>query len=476
MKPHPHFIDDAYLSRHRLLPGNLDATVAICALWKDLSKVTFAPDDLQRLAVIGNLYTLRGLSLLLRGLWLMPGIRHLVLWGPDTQHTGRALSTLWSDGLSVDHLIAGTDTPLDPALPAQAIDHLRQHVHLHDYRSARELPALMALIGQLEPLPPHGDPQMFPATEPELPQTLPSAGSGWHVRAGTVAEAWTRLLDLIMRFGVLKESQYSIRQREMLNVLTVVTDEDPEHLHLPDYLPLSAENLQNYLPSIIENAPPDEMSYTYGNRLRGYFGFDQVDAMTERLRQAPHTRRALATLWDAHTDPDRDTPPCLTQVVLSVVDDRLFLTYSARSQDIFAAWPQNTLGMRTLQARVARSLGLGLGPITSHTISAHLYQHDWKQAEQVIEQRRRAHQALQFDPQGNFVIRIEGRLIVVDLIDPAGQQVIWQTHGADARQLGDEIATMRLASDPAHYVYLGRELYRAGEALRTGEPYVQDRA
>jgi thymidylate synthase len=472
----PHLIDDAYLSRHRLLSGSLDASVALCALWKDLTRVTFAPDDLQHLALIGNLYTLRGLSLLLRGLWLIPGVRHLVLWGPDTQHTGRALSTLWRDGLSADYLIAGTDIPLDPALPAEAVEHLRQHIHLHDFRSARELPALMAEIGQLEPLPPHGAPQTFPTTEPELPQTLPSAGSGWHVRAGTVAEAWSRLLDLVMRFGVLKESQYSIQQRELLNVLTVVTDEDPENLHLPDYLPLSAESLQNYLPSIIENAPADEMSYTYGNRLRGYFGFDQVDAMTERLRQAPYTRRALATLWDAHSDPDRDTPPCLTQVVLSVVEDRLFLTYSARSQDVFAAWPQNTLGMRTLQARVAQSLGLRLGPITSHTVSAHLYEHDWKQAEQVIERRRSSHEALQFDPQGNFVIRIEGRLIVVELVDPGGQQVVWQTHGADARQLGNQIAAMHLASDPAHYIYLGRELYRVGEALRTGQPYVQDRA
>jgi thymidylate synthase len=476
MKSQHSRFDDAYLSRHRLLAGSPDASVAICALWKDLSKVSFTPEYLEQLAIVGNLYTLRGVSLLLRGLWLMPGIRHLVLWGPDTQHTGRALSALWKDGLNADHLIAGTDIPIDPALPAEAIDHLRQHVHLYDYRSARELPALMGLIGPLEPLAAHAEPQSFPATEPEPPRTLPSAGSGWQIRGATVAEAWSRLLDLVMRFGVIKQSQYSIQQREMLNVLTVVTDEDVDHLHLPDYLPLSAESLARYLPSIIDNAPADEMSYTYGNRLRGYFGFDQVDAMTERLRQAPHTRRALATLWDAHSDPDRDTPPCLTQVVLSVVEDRLFLTYSARSQDIFAAWPQNTLGMRTLQARVAQSLGLRLGPITSHTVSAHLYEHDWKQAEQVIERRRSSHEALQFDPQGNFVIRIEGRLIVVELVDPSGQQVVWQTHGTDARQLGNQIAAMHLASDPAHYIYLGRELYRVGEALLTGQPYVQDRA
>jgi thymidylate synthase len=261
-----------------------------------------------------------------------------------------------------------------------------------------------------------------------------------------------------------------------LNVLTVITDENPESPHLPDYLPLNRERLQDYLPSIIEDAPADEMSYTYGNRLRGYFGLDQIETMTGLLRRAPHTRRALATLWDPHTDPERDTPPCLTQVVMSVVNDTLFLTYSARSQDIFAAWPQNTLGMRTLQARVAGALGLALGPITSHTVSAHLYEHDWTQAEEIIEQRGRSHQALRFDPQGNFLIRLESGQIVVELLDPSGQQVLWQTHGTDARQLGNEIAALRLASEPAHYVYLGQELQRAEQALQQNAPYNQDRA
>jgi tetrahydromethanopterin S-methyltransferase subunit A len=177
MKSQQSRIDDAYVARHRLLAGSPDAPVAVCALWKDLSKVSFSPEYLERLAVVGNLYTLRGVSLLLRGLWLMPGIRHLVLWGPDTQHTGRALSTLWNDGLSADHRIAGTDIAVDPALPARAIDHLRQHVHLYDYRSARELPALMALIGQLELLPAHAEPQSFPTTEPEQPGLACSTSS-----------------------------------------------------------------------------------------------------------------------------------------------------------------------------------------------------------------------------------------------------------------------------------------------------------
>ncbi len=471
-----HLIDADYLGRHRLIAGNLDSSVAICALWKDLTRVKFSRADLECISLVGNLYTARGISRLLRGLWRLPSIRHLVIWGPDTQHTGRSLLALWQDSFDENFRIVGTDVHLDPALPAEAIDHLRQHVALHDWRETRSLPSLIERIGSLDPLPPHAKPQTFPESEPQPPQTLPSAGSGWQVSAPQVAVAWPRLLGLVMRFGIIKHSQYNIAQRELLNLLTVVTDEDHNQLYVPEYLPFNRASLNEYLPRILEDFPADDLSYTYGNRLHSYFGRNQVDLMIRHLRKAPYTRRAIATLWDPKSDPERDTPPCLTQVVLNVVDGRLHLTYTARSQDMFAAWPQNTLGMRLLQAQAASALGVEVGPITSHTVSAHLYEHDWEHAQRVIDHRQASNYGIEFDPQGNFAIRLERGQIVVELLDPAGQTVLWQTHGTSSMEIGKEIAALRLASLPAHYVYLGRELQRAEECLRRGETYDQGMA
>jgi thymidylate synthase len=471
-----HLVDDVYLSKHRLLAGDLTAPVALCALWKDLTKVTFDDHARSQLALAGNLYTLRGIGLLLRGLWRLPSLRHVIIWGPDTLHTGEALLNLWAEGISDGHTVNGTEVELDPALPRDAIDHLRAHVQLHDLRKQRNLDSVMELATTLEPASPHATPQTFPEPDIPTPDTLPSLGTGFRVSAPRVADAWSLILDRVLRYGAVKDSQYDMPQRELLNLTTIVTDEDPNVPHLPDFLPLSAEALARYTPSITEGTPPDGISYTYGHRLRGHFGLDQVDMMVDKLAAAPHTRRATAVLWDPRTDPALDTPPCLTQVVASVVGERLFFTYVARSQDVFGAWPQNTLAMHRVQADMAARLGLAVGPITSLTISAHLYAHDWTQAEEVVSMREKAHHTLSFDPQGNILIRVEDGQIVVELLDPGGLHILWHTSGTDSRDLGNQIAASGLASLPAHYVYVGRELQRAEETLKRGETYIQDKA
>jgi thymidylate synthase len=469
-------IDDVYLEKHRLTAGDLGAPVALCALWKDLSKVPLDDPAQARLALVGNLYTPRGVSMLLRGLWRLPTVRHVVIWGPDTQRTGEALLRLWADGVSDGHLVNGTEVELDPALPREAIDHLRAHVELHDLRKERSLDAALELAATFQAASPHAEPQTFPESEIPTPDTLPSLGSGFRVSAPRVADAWSRILDRALRYGVVKESEYSIPQRELLNLTAVVSAEDPNAPHLPDYLPLSADDLARYTPSVAEGTPPDGLSYTYGHRLRGYFGVDQVEMMVEKLSAAPHTRRATAVLWDPRNDPALDTPPCLTQVVTNAVNGRLFLTYMARSQDVFGAWPQNTLAMRQVQAGIAGRLGLELGPITSLTVSAHLYAHDWPRAEEVVKRREKAHRALALDPQGNILIRVEDGQIVVELLDPTGQHILWHASGTDADALSHKVAALGLASLPAHYLYIGRELQRAEDALRCGEIFNQDKA
>src|SRR5205823_558138 len=146
------------------------------------------------------------------------------------------------------------------------------------------------------------------------------------------------------------------------------------------------------------------------------------------------------------------------------------------SQDIFAAWVQDTLGMRMLQARIAKELGVKLGALTNHTVSAHIYEYDWDKAKQIVAKRAAAHQAIRFDPQGNFLIRVEDAQIVVELIDPGGQQVLWRTCGTSSELLAKQIAAMQLASMPDHYIYIGRELQRAEDMLKLGLNYDQGRA
>ena len=65
---------DDYVRKHGLIKGDLQHPAALCALWKDLSKIKITAKDLTYLSLIDNLYTTRGINILLHTLWRLPNI------------------------------------------------------------------------------------------------------------------------------------------------------------------------------------------------------------------------------------------------------------------------------------------------------------------------------------------------------------------------------------------------------------------
>jgi thymidylate synthase len=464
------------VQQNLLRTGDLSRSVAVCALWKDLSRALDG-QPLDSVSLVGNLFTSRGISLMLRTLWLVPRIRTLVVWGPDTTHTGSLLFRLWEEGLQGDHNIAGSDVRLDAALPHEAVDHLRRHVRLVDLRSLRDFGSVARAVQELPELPPHAEPRLFSISAVLQPVTLPSLGVGYHVEAQFLVRAWLKALHLVMQFGTVKPSEHRLSQKEILGLTTVVRRETPGTLRLPSFMPVTAQQVEDYVPLVVEDARPEGMAYTYGHRLRSYFRRDQVEEMHDRLRRAWYTRRANAVLWDSANDPDGDNPPCITQVVANVVERRLFLTYVVRSQEMFEGWPLNTAAMLELQRRLAEKQGMEAGPLASFTVSAHLYEDRWPEAERILaEHYRPAVQAFDADPRGNFLIRFEEGRYVAELLSPAGDQVIWHGENEEAYQLGQEIVHLGLASLPEHLLYLGWQLREAAQHAAEGRAYIQGRA
>jgi len=470
----------AHIARYQLRQGDLGQSVALCALWKDLDKLALTGDELHRFALVGNLYTPRGISILLRTLWLLPTIRHLFIWGPDLTNTGDALLRLWQHGVESDDshatYIAGTRIRLDDALPQEAIHALRTGVILLDRRQERRLATLLAEAVALPPLPPHAPPRAFPDPVLTAPQVFPSLQIGFQVQAPRVADAWPQILQLVLRFGNIKPTEYGIEQKEVLGLTTVIHSEDPNVPYLAPFFSFTRDELDAYLPQVLEAILPEGLSYTYGSRLRVHFGKDQLATMIARLKAHWYTRRAVAVLWDPREDAETAHPPCINQLMASVVDGRLHMTYVVRSQDMFAAWPQNTFAILKLQQQIAQAVGLQPGNLSSFSFSAHIYADDWGRAQAVVAgQWERMVRGLELDPQGNFVIAVHDGAIEVELLSPAGDQVLWRARDTRADRLSREIAALRLASLPSHYLYLGRELQRAEEALRRGVPYAQER-
>ena len=52
---------------------------------------------------------------------------------------------------------------------------------------------------------------------------------GWLVRGDSILEAWLRVVERIMRYGLIKGTQYGYQQRELIGVTWVISSEDPDN-------------------------------------------------------------------------------------------------------------------------------------------------------------------------------------------------------------------------------------------------------
>lgn len=467
--------------------GNPEAGLAICLLWTPQDRVvpTLNPNDY---ALVGNLYSRDGISYLLRNLLAHPTIRTILLCGKDLTGSGAALVALFNAGLDAQGRIVGEGTRLHAELPAAAVDLVRRKVQLHDARDTVRPEQIAALVAQLRcaatPFAPA--PQEFPYSEPTA-SALPAADLGLVLRAPTIRAAYLKLLWHVLAFGQRTGTQHSADQRELLDVLTVVSDEptDPTQCSYAEWMPFTRTSLgarqpdgsyTGYLGQILSAQGEPGVSYTYGARLRQFAGsIDQVAALVAQLRNAPQSRRAVAALWEPHTDSVSANPPCLNLIQLRLRHDRLHMTAYFRSHDIYRAWAANAFGLRTLQGEIATALAVLVGDLAILSHSAHIYAHDWETAADLTTHHYRANEPrLVRDPRGSFVIALEQHEIVVRHYTPAGEHLqTWR--GSSARELS--LHMLPYIGETSHAIYLGSELQKAELALRLNQPavYHQDR-
>lgn len=123
----------------------------------------------------------------------------------------------------------------------------------------------------------------------------------------------------------------------------------------------------------------------YGDRLRHFFGRDQIESAIEELIKHPSSRRVVLSLY-ATSDLGLDSKdiPCNTQVVLRRVKGRLEMTVFNRSNDLWLGVPYNWFVFRALQHMIADRLGIPCG-IQRHVSSClHLYEVHLAAASRVV--------------------------------------------------------------------------------------------
>jgi thymidylate synthase len=120
----------------------------------------------------------------------------------------------------------------------------------------------------------------------------------------------------------------------------------------------------------------------YGHRWRVHFEYDQLDVVVRRLKRDPNDRRVVIQMWDANADlfdPEMGSAepkdvPCNTQIYPRIVNGRLDITVTCRSNDVvWGAYGANAVHFSVLLEYLAGRIGVRVGKMYQISNNWHLY-------------------------------------------------------------------------------------------------------
>ncbi|MDD5431219.1 MAG: thymidylate synthase [Candidatus Pacebacteria bacterium] len=481
-------------------------TIGLCSVWNE-PEALFHKSEIfrKKVAILGTLYSSQGVNIILRNLALNPGIKKIFLWGngplSNTEFgmLGRELlGKIWKNGVDENGIIKETSFKLEKEISPEIVNKIIANVDLADV-SNLPLSDLEKLIDETKiDFVPYMEQVKFPDSVAEEITVFPSEIVGWLVREKNILKAWSRVVERIMRYGVIKNTQYGYKQRELIGITWIVSEENPENPDLslcsnwPEELKKitggNEKSIKEYYRIFLSPDLPSGISYTYGNRLMRYPSInksseyvDQIEeVIIKQLKDFPDSRRAVATTIIPSIDKDSQEPPCITQVQAIQSNGSLHLLVTARSHDIFKAAIPNSFGLRTLQKKICDALGSNMGSLQITSQSAHIYEQDWDNALKLSRcQYWNNNPDLYFDvstdrdPRGSFIISVDNGKIKATFQDLNSKDLI-AFEGKTAKEISSKINQLELLNRPDHISDIAMELQKAEIALNHKIPYIQD--
>lgn len=442
-------------------------------------------------AVFGTLYG-NGLRELLRNLLYNPQIQVLLICGHDRSGSLRDLRSFFDNGLEpfpaffkyqspdprikvAPARIIGTNRIIDDLVKPAGFVHKPISQWLGDPREAETLEMVRDFFHSFKPeFLPEIERKNIPLPEVEVPY-FPSNPRAHQVVREAPLDAWLDLLHLITRFG----RRVTLKKGERLELQNVKVVVEKPRLIEPEVLAaynLDPGKINKYYTEFLQSELRPDETYTYGNRLQGYFEdkdgkmIRAVEELAARLTKDPEDRKAYFTLWDNTRDlTAQESRPCFVSAFFRKFEDKLTLTATFRTHNALDAWLLNLYGLMKLQQEVAGRAGMTLGAITVFSHSISIDPRELDRALAVVEKRR---WKMYLDPMGYFRVTLDGDEILVE--HRAEDVTLKEYRGRTAMSLQHQIARDLALSDLNHAMYLGRQLAKAEMALKEGREFVQD--
>lgn len=188
-----------------------------------------------------------------------------------------------------------------------------------------------------------------------------------NVTARSIPEAHRKTVYRVWNFGKELTDERGDLIRELTNVHVEIPTTDLSHV--PGFERMDNDFAQGLIDKITALNKGSDFVYAYGERI--HF-LDQLNKTANRLIAQPSTRRAYIPIYDKIDNCGAEDVPCCVGIQFLIRDNKLKLTVTFRSNDIFIAFPSDAYGFRALQTHVADLLGLEVGGYYHDINSCHI--------------------------------------------------------------------------------------------------------
>lgn len=316
-----------------LTVANPNSNVGVCTLWTP-KDVILRDLDPQTFSLGGQLYSKRGINFILRNVLANPIIDTIILCGADRSESGEALMKFMHDGIDKECVVKGDDKcEIQKEIDKKSVEAFRKNVKLVDMRGVNDPEDIQKEVSKNLKVKSKkwAEPKQFQETVFKGGGKFPSEKSTFSVRADHIWEAWVQQLRLIMKFGSVKGMIKIGEIRELVNLVTVVEEEDPYEPEISEDFNFSKNDLELYYKDFF-NPDKGSESYNYGERLYRYpvglpigsfnsidnqklskdlraeilelrsMGLDQLEEMYEKFSRYHEDRGLVAALWNPWVD------------------------------------------------------------------------------------------------------------------------------------------------------------------------------
>jgi thymidylate synthase len=471
--------------KDKLVVGSPQSEVGIVSLWTPVHRIIDKIDP-KLYALAGQLYSREGVNYIVRNIMANPKIKYIVVCGEERNGSGDALIKLISQGVDEDFRIKETEfCQIHPEIHKEDIELFRQNqkiIQLVGEIDANKIELELLKINQSNAK--HWTtPREYPENKVEFDGVMPTDQSVFKIRHQYAGEVWLEMLKKIMKFGTVRESFHGNNCKELFNIASVITTEDPDNFKIYPYYQISEKDITDYIPKFMTGIK-GTADYTYGERLWNFpkiddkkYKYNQVkEVIIEYLKKYPTDRAACATIFGIQ-DHTAGSSPCMTFVQATNVNDKLELTAYFRSHDIFAGWILNIFGLRTLQKYIADQLNWKIGDLIVYSNCAHIYDNNWEKAKAIINKYGDKLLCTP-DPRGYLLISIDNTDILIKHISPNGKNLQEFRQNAIVPRatmlLYNQLLKADIISQISHALDVGAEIQKAEHAIKLGLKYVQD--